>query len=210
MEPIDPVLFGSLLEQLKQLTITLQDQQSFSSKWLPSIVGITAAVVAFIVGLLSFLSAREQIKTSSNTAHAQIKSAEEIAKSQLENAKEITISQIKANLVAASRKEWIENLRKNIAELFSLANKAHTDMHATKTRSLEDSSRMWHLTTYIELLLNPAEKEHQDFCIKQIEFISFCAEGNTNIEKWADLKADYLASAKIILKSEWNKVKTLT
>ncbi len=208
MKPIDPLLIGSLLEQLKQLTTTLQYQQSFTSKWLPSIVGFTATIVAFIVGLLSYLSAKEQIKTARSTAIDQIKSAEEIAKSQLENAKEITISQIKANLVAASRKEWIENLRKNIAELLSLANKTHNDMHATKMRSLEDSDRMWYLKTYIELLLNSAEKEHQNFCIKQDSFIGFCAEGNADIKKWVQLKADYLASAKIILKSEWNKVKT--
>lgn len=200
---IDPVLFSSLLEQLKQLTVVLQEQQSFSSKWLPHL----ASVVALIIGLLSFISARDQIKTSRETTKAQIKSAEAIAKSQLENAKEITISQIKANLIATSRKEWIENLRKNVAELFALANK----IHSTKT-SIESEAfdKMWHLSSYIDLLLNSTEREHIDFITKQKAFVAFCAEGNPDINKWSDLKKDFLNAASLILKSEWNKVKSLT
>lgn len=209
MQSIDPATLASLLEQLERLTTTLQDQQSFGSKWLPGIVGILAAIVAFIVGLLSFFSAKTQIRTSRETAESQIKSSEEIAKSQLENSKEITISQIKANLVAASRKEWIENLRKNISELVYLANKAHSDMHATGTRSMEDGDRMWYLATYIELLLNPTEKEHVEFLLKQIEFVGFCVSGSKDLKQWSDLKREYMSSAKIILKSEWSKVKAL-
>ncbi len=118
MKHIDTILLNSLLGQLKQLNIALREQQSFTAKWLPSIVGITASAVALFVGWLSHLAAKDQIKTSRLATAAQIKSAEEIAKSQLENAKDITVSQIKANLVAASRKEWIENLRKILRNYF--------------------------------------------------------------------------------------------
>lgn len=206
MKQVDPVAFGNLLEQMKQLTEALEKQSSFVTTWLPSIVGITAALAALLVGYLSYLSAKEQIKTARSNAVAQIKSAEAIARSQLENAKEITIAEIKANLVAASRKEWIENLRSRIAELFKLLNKIHGGVRVLP----DDYDEMWRISIYIELLLNANEGEHKIFLQKQRAFVSMCANNEKDTAKWVALKEDYTAAAKVILKAEWNKVKAFT
>lgn len=205
MKHFDSVAFGKLLEQMTQLTDALEKQSSFEVAWLPSIAAISAALVALLVGCLSNSSAKEQIKTLRENAEAQVKSAEAIAKSQLENAKEITIAEIKANLVAASRKEWIENLRLRIAELFKLTNKIHGGVGVNRA----DFDELWRISVYIELLLNPEEESHLEFLLKQSKFVNFCHNNDTDIEKWVDLKRDYIAAAKIVLKTEWNKVKSL-
>jgi transcriptional regulator of heat shock response len=222
MKPVDPIILGSLLEQLKHLTTVLQNQQSFVQAWLPSIVGLTSTVAALVVGLLSHKSAKKQIETTRSIADAQIKSAEVIAKSQLENAKDITVSQIKANLLAASRKEWIENLRKEITETCTLANKVHRKQAVASTSQHQqiENERLKEVNSaleeiqrrgiYIELLLNKTEPEHQDFLLKQRTFISFCANGEIDMNKWVDLQWQYLEAAKTILKIEWNKVKNLS
>jgi hypothetical protein len=209
MEYLDPALISSLSEQLTELNTNLQNQQSFAYKWLPSIIGLASVLVAFAVGFMSFISAKEQIRTSRLTTESQIKSAAEIAKSQLDNAKEITISQIRANLITASRKDWVENLRRNITEMCSLANKIHKDV-ITKSVKSEDFDKMWQTSIYIELLLNRTEVEHNIFLEKQSAFTKFCAEGNPDLKEWSNLKSDYLSAAKIILKSEWEKVKSLS
>jgi hypothetical protein len=206
IKSIDTTVLNSLSEKLGDILIALQNQQSFETKWLPSIVGILSLIVALIVAWMPSLSAKHQIK-----------SAKDIADKQLDSNKEIITLQLKAALISQSRKEWIENLRQSIAEVVSISNKIHKNVIVIKTLKenplsevSDDFDMIWKKATYIELLLNQQETEHLELIRKQLEFVSLCGKGESDIEKFSKAKSEYIDAAKRILKAEWEKAKNFS
>lgn len=203
-DTINLIVMNQLIGQNREIIDLLKSKSDWLTTWMPSIIGLITVFISLVI-------AKQQIKSAQQTAQQQIQSAERIAEAQFENAKEVTITEIKAHVIAAARKEWIENLRTNIAAILALADDIHRSISSNeKAEAVKKFPELRRLRTYIELMLNINEQEHKDFLITLESFVIFCLEGKTDTDKWVDLKTNYVSSAKGILKSEWVRVKSFT
>ncbi len=209
LEPdITEVLVG-LAADVNRLTDVIKNQQSLFENLIP----VLTNVVALIVAGLTFWSSKYQQKTSRDIATQQIQATQTI-----------TIAQINANLVAASRKEWIEKLRMSISRLLALTTAImHQELIKEKSVEQEVLDEFVEKQTYIELMLNPNEPEHRDLNREMLVFTNICWDehdkkgengdeyvfSEENSEKWIKARDSFVEKAKHILKAEWDKVKEL-
>lgn len=190
-----------LSEQVQNLSDKIDDNAYSLLAWSPALVGLITAVVALFVGLKSTTIAKQQIDASTKVAISQIKEAE---------TREGKI--FRAN----SRREWIENLRLNLAELFSLADNAHSCLMIKDIISAaQKTEKMQYHYNYIELMLNPNEGNHNDFILKLTELISATYSASnepskSNINDFVGKMGDARDFSKYILKLEWDKAKDLS
>jgi hypothetical protein len=203
----------SLESNVKQLTDSLNAQQSCVFKWLPGIVGILSSVAALIVGWINFKASKRQQETSRDLAREQIQAT-----------KEITLSQINANFVAVARKEWIEKLRVSISRLLVMTTSImYQELEMKSSIKQEVLDVYLEKQTYIELMLNPDEEEHNNLIEFMNAYTDICwaeigrksKEGDDYKFNDADVKSlniakdAFVEKAKQVLKSEWIKVKNL-
>lgn len=101
-----------------------------------------------------------------------------------------------ARAVAAFRQQWIDNLRKTLAEYHSIK------MSAELPLSLEDDRAVSNLGTQIELMLNPHEDASQ-----QLEVIIDKIDECQTLDGRVALDPQFIAAARRVLKLEWDRVK---
>jgi hypothetical protein len=204
----------SMAADLKRLQAEVSaSRPSLFLSWAPAAVGIVTTVVALIVGLLTRATAMQQIETTRTIATDQMAASRGLANAQIESTKTIALNQMKADLIVASRKEWIESLRTRITTVFAIANKIHADQ-IDRARTPDAIWReFWETKTYVELLLNPNEQLHAEMVLAMAEFVSVCSNPraeDVEMADWAKAQAEFLNTAKKILKEEWERVKALS
>jgi hypothetical protein len=115
------------------------------------------------------------------------------------------------SVISPMRQKWINDLRERVAEFVSEATWIYL-LHFQSEESREKADvkpttiRMTLLRNQIELMLNPAEGDHNAL-IKQIETFRACAieDGRTN--DYPKAVDDMNVAAKKILKDGWERVK---
>lgn len=101
-----------------------------------------------------------------------------------------------ARAVAAFRQQWIDNLRRTLAEYHSIK------MSAELPLSFEDDRAVSNLGTQIELMLNPDE----DAC-QQLEAIIDKIDECKTLDGRVALDPQFIEAARRVLKLEWSRVK---
>lgn len=152
------------------------------------ITASVALVAVFISPYVSIRVARAQIAATMQTSRRQI----EIA------------------VLSKNRQEWINALRREIAEFLHLLVHAHTTMAAfvsPQSRSNEDTtsvlSQLDLRQQTVRLMLNPREQDHRAL----LDAITSAASGLKSAEPIADAVADIAERAQQVLKREWERVK---
>lgn len=190
---------------------------------------IFPSIIALVVGLFALIGTiytgekqrtssekqlEKQLEQSQKTVQAQIQSTKETINLQIQSAKEISESQIKTaydtaelsfrqNVLSSNRKEWIEKLRIQISELSSKM------LIASVKPNFENYEEILQLTGYIELMLNV--KDSRDSALLDIinsipKLIADYSPGTSN-KSLLNKRNELLEATKIILKSEWERVK---
>jgi len=210
MDTIDPVVLLEMYQRIIELTAKIEAANQGIYRWIPALVGLLSFVGAIIVSLIARNAVQDQINASRDMALKQI----EAAKDQLNK-------QLRANVIAASRREWIELLREKIAKFISVASRVHDHVALGTALPDETITEVWDLRIYIQLMLNENEEEHKQFLEDMNEFILMCVNPLTEeekrsqakkeavIEKWKEIMEKFKGSSRRVIKSAWDKVKTL-
>lgn len=210
MDAVDPVVLLEMYQRIIELTAKIEASNKGIYRWIPALVGLLSFVGAILVSLIARHTVQDQINASRDTALKQI----EAAKDQLNK-------QLRANVIAASRREWIELLREKIAKFISIGSQFHD--HVALGRQLSDEAvrEFWDLRIYIQLMLNENEEEHKKFLADMDEFILACvtqltaeekksqAKKDAAVERWKGIMENFKGSSRKVIKSAWDKVKTL-
>ncbi len=207
-------------EKLSQIAIKLSDQANLLeairdapaqlSDWLPFFASIASVTVAAFMIRYSRISAKEQ----------------------LESSERLLEKQLKANVVAMSRREWMNALRREISDHLSNAKET---MHAITSSDIDTINKTSHKAvrchTYIQLLLDPDKDKHTDLLkaldvltdeirgiIKLYFELKNVSEANKEahiksmddgLSKCDDLSADISVKTSRIIEDSWGKVKNL-
>jgi hypothetical protein len=117
----------------------------------------------------------------------------------------------KIQIVSASRQAWINDLRNQIVELNAISvdlakdefTNAHIDQRMAALRAATQAK------SRLELLLNPHEKEHDMLLQLAHELLSLSSNA-ASPTAIGEKRSELLDQAKVVLKKEWNRVKTGT
>jgi hypothetical protein len=170
--------------------LVIQTQKNIQMKILYFIL---PSVIAIIVALIAFAGSLITIKASKIIIEKQIESAKQTA--------ELTFRQ---NVLSANRQEWIENLRSKISSLASkmILLTPKDDFAHEKFREV------FELAFYIELMLNTNDERDKKLANLLMELIEIPLihkeDSGAQIGK---IQREIIDQTKIILKSEWERVK---
>lgn len=157
----------------------------------PSLIAILISLIAFIGNLIVI---RKQIESSKSLIDKQIQTAKETA--------DLTFRQ---NVLSSNRRDWIENLRNKVcllgSEMLVLA--------LSKEKGIKDFGKILELTAYTELMLNPNDKRDNELIIElqEIPQLILHYPDDTTAEDLGKYRRKILDLTKVILKSEWERVK---
>lgn len=157
---------------------------------LPSIIAILVALIAFMA---SFLSIKRQIQSSQYIIDQQIQSAKETA--------DLNFRQ---NVLSSNRKEWIENLRVKISQLTTRM----VFIDSEDEDVIKKFEVIVEIATYVELMLNaidPRDKLLIDLLRKVLDIAP--NDDKDSIAILSDVRMEILDQTRLILKSEWERVK---
>jgi len=125
--------------------------------------------------------------------------------------------QIQANVVSGNRLRWIERLRDETSHFLALVNVVGISNEGyqpllPEPKAIEYVEQILSRKAVIELLLNPNEKEHNDFLTAVNNLTEHCLSGDAEFGKSQrhELSDQVLRLAKPIMKIEWERVKSLT
>jgi hypothetical protein len=124
-----------------------------------------------------------------------------IGRKQIELSRRIASKQI----VAPMRQAWINELRGKLAELSSSA--LHYFNAGFEDRKDEEYKRLTQVEAEITLLINPAEKDHQEL-VKAIRIMMLAlARGLDDVDNFIEAHQTTKSLGQKIFKAEWNRVK---
>lgn len=158
---------------------------------LPILSLLVALLAVFVSPLVSYIVVSKQIKASGKTTEIQIDTAKHVAN---------------RHLISPLRQKWIDRLRESLAEFFS--NAESFKMLGSTRNSESDFHRLVSVVTYIELMLNANENDHNEL-LDSLKAVVGLANGQIEQEQekyWNIIHAGK-AQAKQILKKEWERVK---
>lgn len=147
-----------------------------------TIISLAIALLAVFVGpIISFIITKRQIVSSQSIAHRQI--------------------------VMPMRQEWINNLRKLLAEI--LSSSLHYFTAGYEERNDKEYERMVELETNIILLLNPNENDNKELlkCINKM-VTSLWERGPKQYDEFVPSYENVKRLSLGILKKEWDRIKT--
>lgn len=158
---------------------------------------ILPSVIAIIVALIAFYGSKLTMKK-------QIESSERSIEKQIESMKFISELSFRQNVLSASRKEWIEDLRCKVSRLTSRMTLLSTNDELAR----EKFEEVFELAHYIELMLNTnnaRDKKLADLLMELIKIpLMHKEDSGAQIGK---IQREIIDQTKIILKSEWERVK---
>ncbi len=149
---------------------------------LEKVLPLLIALLAVVVGpWVAFMIGKKQIEASAHTTNRQI--------------------------IAPLRQQWINTLRDSISEFCSRA--TAYKMQGTTKNTAEDQLKIFELSNQIELFLNQNESEHNDLfdCIAMVKG-NLTSTVPADIDQFWDAEKNIRTKTKIILKKEWERVKT--
>lgn len=154
--------------------------------WLPVISLLVAALAIFLGPAVSWLVARNQVRSSLKAANKQI--------------------------LAPMRQQWIEDLRNLIAELTSEAHylyiaAADEDPDEGSTKNEKARRRMLFLEQKVRLMLNPNEADHQDLIVKIRALVSAAEAYDPKGPDFGSLHIAVTDLSRRVFKREWDRVK---
>jgi hypothetical protein len=127
-------------------------------------------------------------------------------------AAETVRDQIKAELVSKNRQAWINAVRDSITEFLAALQLEQLSV-PHRGESEEGIHRVMREFTRVRLLLNPAEKDHQQLVaemrntIAAIDLKSPGQAANVSSKDLFDVSDRAIELAQVVLKREWNRVK---
>ncbi|WP_315765656.1 MULTISPECIES: hypothetical protein [unclassified Bradyrhizobium] len=107
-----------------------------------------------------------------------------------------TLRKTGVRAVATFRQEWIDTLRKTLAEYHSIMMTTQPPLSRDDDRTASD------LGTRIELMLNPSEEASQE-----LEAIMNKIDECTTLDGRIAMDQEFVAAARRVLKQEWVRVK---
>ncbi len=193
--------------------------QVFSNLTLDDLNKIVLAIVALVALFLGpFIQSR--------IAARQVKMQEDIARRQLETQQQIARRQIADN-ISTKRQVWIDELRKDAAEVLTLfarlqelkrpsANLSDDDKRKNFDEKSVANARAHELAIRIKLRMNPTEDEHNEFDRLMGVLASACSDPPPNETPdqvrtaqgaFNKARGDVISHLQKILKHEWERVK---
>jgi len=156
-----------------------------ASFWI-SVLSLLIALLAVLVGpIVSWLIAKRQAQ--------------------------ITLSIAKRHTISPIRQEWIDKLRKHVAEIMSTSHQyfvAHQGDPSEEGKMIADEPFRKRLFLYreIELMLNHDEDDHKQL-LRQLDKISFAIGELKTINEFSKGVKEATRLAQKIFKDEWTRVK---
>ncbi|MCJ7448976.1 MAG: hypothetical protein MUO72_14925 [Bacteroidales bacterium] len=131
-----------------------------------------------------------------------------ISQAQMKTTRENIILQVNASNISNKRQEWIDNLRKNIAEIIKnhmvLAAIVSVGQDSRYMYQHEEFQKIIGLITLVDLSLNPNEVDSKNLMEMLKEYTS---NYNFKAPDTSDKIERIIEATQKILKAEWNRVK---
>ena len=191
--------------------------------FLPMLIALLAV---FFGPVMTYRLGRRQIKMQEAIAAKQTETQASIAAKQVETQAAIAKRQI-ADSISAKRQNWIDELRKDMAEFLTAnarlnelmrpaANLSEDDQRKNFEEMATNNFRAHELGIRIKLRLNPKEDKHNelDELLKKLSNVSKDPPPNETddqkkaaIKAFNDVRQEVIAHMQMILKYEWERVK---
>ena len=166
--------------------------EAVAATWIPAVTALVAVIVGPIVTLY-------------------------VARHQNSTALAVARQQIHAELVSASRQQWINALRDAVAEFLATAlmvgvRRAETVQDEAVGEQSQRLARVALLRTKINLLVNPNEADHQrltaliETATKAV--LSIKAADDATASGFGDTQRQIIQVTQQVLKREWERVKS--
>jgi len=166
--------------------------EAVATTWIPAVTALVAVIVGPIVTLY-------------------------VARHQNSTALAVARQQIHAELVSASRQQWINALRDAVAEFLATAlmvgvRRAETVQDEAVGEQSQRLARVALLRTKINLLVNPNEADHQrltaliETATKAV--LSIKAADDATASGFGDTQRQIIQVTQQVLKREWERVKS--
>jgi hypothetical protein len=148
-----------------------------------AILSLAVAIVAVFVGpLVSWLITKRTLESSERIATKQV--------------------------IGPMRQAWINDLRVRLAELSSSA--LHYFVAGYEDRTDREYRRLGQLEQEILLMLNPREQEHEALAATMRQLVSALERGKVADGEFVEAHKKTTELGRVILKTEWNRVKAGT
>ena len=165
---------------------------------IPTILSIVTTIAALLAIATTMFTSRQKISADKETALAQIAASRD--------ASNLNVS---VNVLSANRQVWVNDVRNTLANfivavdhlaIVSSGGQLGSDVHLLAKTMNE---HVLHLKR-LQLLSNPNEADH-------IELIRLCNEYTNTITNNASIdQKELIAQGQVVLKREWERVKSLT
>ncbi len=125
--------------------------------------------------------------------------------------------QVHASVVSSSRRQWLDAVRDDIAELSAVAFELAIAVDGVKADPQADGARdrLWEglpraafLATRLRLRLNPEEPTHQEVFELARQLATVASEVDVDPREVYTVRERLLVAAQGVLKLEWERVKT--
>ena len=173
------------------------DNNTFE-KIFPSLIAVLISIIA-IIG--NYLISNRQLINSQKQFEIQIVSSEKTLKEQIDASKHSSDLIFRQNVLSVNRQNWINDFRDVISEI-----SASIILVATQNYPSEKVGRILTLLTKIELMLNPNDPRDKDLISKVRNYKSLFLSPD-NLDNVIVKLEEIISLSKVILKSEWERVK---
>lgn len=188
-----------------------------ATEWILAAVAIASQFVTLYVARRQHAStlaiAKDQNETSLRIGQQQNTNALALAQQQNETALRVARQQVLADVVSASRRQWLDTLRQTVAEYLASAGRfggvRAVDILKVQSPSeiIVNIERLTLLYMKLRLLLNPAEPDHIQLADAAGEVVQAAVKSQPDT---AAIGAGYqkvMDAAQRVLKREWERVK---
>ena len=162
------------------------------SPLIPILSLVIAALAVFFGPLITLRMNRKQLEQARRIADDQIELSRRIASKQI---------------IAPMRQAWINSLRDKVAELSGSALQ-HWNTGFDEATG-EEQRRLWHLQEEIKLLINPAERDHEEL-VDAIDRMLSALQRGVELEAardFATARQKTILLGQTIFKTEWDRIK---
>ncbi len=166
---------------------------------------ITVLLIGIFTVFTNLYIGRKSRISNLSIIEKQITNAQAIALDQIEQSRLNSERDFNKTVITGSRQVWINNLRDFISNILALNSK----FLMYQTISNEDANELWLQVAKVELLLIASDYRSLLGIVKELEHC--CKEvqtGNQSYECIDDILARLKAQASIVLREEWQKIKS--
>jgi hypothetical protein len=196
-----------------EITLKNSNNRTVFEFLFPSIIALIVALIAFGGSKYNLnkqlkesrIQLQKQLESTQETIKMQIAASREIMELQIKNNKENAELDFRQNVLSANRQEWIDKLRHSISRLSSRMLVVGTN----KPKGLDEYEEIMEIVSRVELMLNVNDPKDSHL----IEILRVLpgqiynySKGDKKIEI-NKIRREIIDSTKIILKTEWERVK---